>query len=768
MKKLALLVVFASVLFAGCMDDGIKACTAEAKICPDGSAVGRTGPNCEFTPCPAIVGGDSDAHGCKASAGYSWCEASQKCIRAWEENCTVQRACTEEARICPDGSAVGRNGPNCEFAPCPAPLGGDRDAHGCLGSAGYSWCEAKQKCLRVWEEECSSGQASSVVEANNEFGFGLYRELAKDRSANLFFSPFSISDALAMTYEGARGKTQQEMQAVLKLPADDSARRSGYAAALAGINKADKKYQLSSANALWAQKDYTFLASYMGVVGSFYGGNATNMDFVGDSEGSRQTINSWVEDRTNDKIKDLIPAGALTPLTRLVLTNAIYFKGDWVRQFNVNDTKERVFRLPGGRSVKAQMMSLKGEDVKFPYAEDATMQAIELPYSGDDVSMIVLLPKGDDLEGLEKSMDQQRYEQIMSMLSGEKVEVHIPKFKLESKTYLAENLIRLGMPTAFTNDADFSGMTGKRDLKIDKVIHQAYVDVNEEGTEAAAATAVIMDRVMAVRPRPTKVFDADHPFMFLIVERQTGNILFMGRVSNPGGSQGQQEPQRHVCTAQEHAAEACTLEYNPVCGWFNDGIKCIRYPCAQTYGNGCGACADDKVEYWTRGECPAGDKPEGNNQLANPASVYCSQVGGSWSVKEMPEGQVGYCTLLDNRTCEEWALYRSNGTECVAPDGSHIQGGAPVKTISLEGKVIVAAKGTRSESWGIMVENGPAEYMGKAVNVESYTWLQTQGYSPGDSIVAQAIEVTAHTSGDCVSIMPYCIVANDLINISRG
>jgi len=370
---------------------------------------------------------------------------------------------------------------------------------------------------------------NSVVNSNNQFAFGLYSEY-KSQKSNIFFSPYSISTALAMTYEGARGKTAEEIQSVFHFPKDDKIRRPAFAKIYNEINKKDKKYKLSTANALWAQKDYQFLSDYFSLTEKYYGGKVTNLDFIKDPEGSRLTINSWVEEQTNNKIKDLIPRGEIDELTRLVLTNAIYFKGNWLKQFDKNNTREQDFRVSPGKTVKAQMMSLTGEEVRFNYTETDKLQILELPYDGNELSMLILLPKEDTLNYLEESLDAEKLSEWKNNLTEEQVKVYLPKFKFETKYFMVDTLKKIGMPTAFSEYADFSGMTGKKDLFISQVIHQAFVEVNEEGTEAAAATAVIMKREVGGR---IKIFNADHPFIFIIQEKKTGNILFLGRVDDP-------------------------------------------------------------------------------------------------------------------------------------------------------------------------------------------------------------------------------------------
>ncbi|MFH0762728.1 MAG: serpin family protein [Candidatus Omnitrophota bacterium] len=381
-------------------------------------------------------------------------------------------------------------------------------------------------------------KSNSVVNANNQFAFDLYSKY-KSKDGNIFYSPYSISSALAMTYEGARGKTAEEMQAVFHFPQDASRRRDSFLKIYQQINKKDKKYKLSIANALWAQEDYKFLEDYFNLVGKYYGGKTTNLDFINETEKSRLTINSWVEEQTNNKIKDLIPRGILNSLTRLVLTNAIYFKGFWLKQFDKKDTKEEDFRVSPGNKIKTQMMRLTGEEANFNYAETDKLQILELPYEGNDLSMLILLPKEDDLKAMEESLNSEKLSEWKKLLKNEEVNVYLPKFKFETKYFMAQDLKSMGMPTAFSlgidfgGEADFSGMTGNKRLNIDQVIHQAFVEVNEEGTEAAAATAVVMTEGLSMLPKPIKIFKADHPFIFIIQDRDTGNILFVGRVSDP-------------------------------------------------------------------------------------------------------------------------------------------------------------------------------------------------------------------------------------------
>jgi len=370
----------------------------------------------------------------------------------------------------------------------------------------------------------------SVVEANNKFALDFYSNIKEKEEGNIFYSPYSISTALAMTYEGARGQTAEEMKSVFYFPEDDI-RRSNFARIYNQLNPANAPYQLSTANSLWAQEDFAFLDEYLNVTETYYGGKVTNLDFKTKYEESRQIINTWVEDQTNDKIKDLFPEGTINSMTRLVLTNAIYFKGNWAKQFDKKMTRDQDFRIGSGENVKVPMM--QETDSRFNYAEEEGLKILEMPYEGDNLSMMLLLP--EDMESFEESLTLENLSLWRDSLKNQSVKVFIPKFTINTKYTLNNNLKEMGMPTAFIeptpiSGADFSGMNGGRNLFIGIVIHQAYVDVNEEGTEAAAATGVGM--ITTGMPPPTPIFRADHPFIFIIQDNE-GNILFLGRVNDP-------------------------------------------------------------------------------------------------------------------------------------------------------------------------------------------------------------------------------------------
>ena len=387
------------------------------------------------------------------------------------------------------------------------------------------------------DADATEDNTNDLVSANNQFAIEMYKEFGKGKSENLFFSPWSISSAFAMTYEGAKGNTAEEMRKVFYFPENGIVRNSSFAALYNKINTPNNAYELSTANALWAEKTYSFLEDYTNTIDNYYRGKVTNLDFINDPVDSADTINSWVEDKTNDKIKDLVPASALTPLTRLVLTNAIYFKGTWVNQFDKSLTEKEDFRITDFEKVKTDMMHMDGQE-GFKYAETEDLQIIELPYKGDKLSMIILLPKENELKPIEEKFTAEKLDELQSEMYSHEVIVSIPKFKFETKYFMVDNLKNMGLELAFTEkkpgiaSADFSGMDGTKELYISDVIHQAFVDVNEEGTEAAAATAIVMMGATSA-PMPPLVFKADHPFMFIIQENETNSILFIGQVVNP-------------------------------------------------------------------------------------------------------------------------------------------------------------------------------------------------------------------------------------------
>lgn len=378
----------------------------------------------------------------------------------------------------------------------------------------------------------NTSDIKTVVEGNNLFALDLYGQL-KQAEGNLFFSPCSISTALAMTYAGARGNTEEQMAHTLHFPLDQrQTTHPAFADLQSELNAIQEKgdIDLSMANALWVQKDYIFLKEFLGLIEKHYGATLHSVDFKRACEATRRKINAWVEQKTRNKIKDLIKPDVLDPLTRLVLTNAIYFKGKWRYQFKKDNTEDGIFRPAKGSQVNVPMMSLRHE---FKYMENDTLKILELPYIGDDLSMVVLLPaKVDGLPRLEAVLSKEKLNAWIGSLSPREVFVFLPKFKITSQFSLGKTLISMGMSDPFCAKADFSGIDGTKDLFISAVIHKAFVDVGEEGTEAAAATAVVM-RLTSAAPSACPVFLADHPFIFLIRDNRTGGILFIGRIINP-------------------------------------------------------------------------------------------------------------------------------------------------------------------------------------------------------------------------------------------
>ncbi len=373
-----------------------------------------------------------------------------------------------------------------------------------------------------------------AVAGNVEFAFDLYGKLRNDPNAtkpngNLFFSPYSISTALAMTYTGARGETEKQMAAALHftLPGPRLHPALGTLQKQLVRDEKSRGYQLLLANALWGPKGVSPLKEFLDLNKNYYGADFSQLDFANETEKSRQIINFWVEEKTKEKIKDLIPPGGVDAATLLVLTNAIYFKGEWKTKFEKEDTRLADFAISEKDKVKVLLMHVK-ED--FKYYEDEKMQVVELPYKGDELSMVALLPlETEGIKELENTLTTESLNTLLSKMQTKKIDVYFPKFKIVWGTFsLNRALITLGMRDAFGVGADFSGIYGGRGIWISNVFHKAFVEVNEEGTEAAAATAVVMMKADIELP-----FRADHPFIFIIKDNRTGSILFMGRVMNP-------------------------------------------------------------------------------------------------------------------------------------------------------------------------------------------------------------------------------------------
>jgi len=376
---------------------------------------------------------------------------------------------------------------------------------------------------------------AALVEGNNAFAFDLYSAL-KGEQGNLFYSPYSISQALAMTYAGARDTTEKEMAGTLHFtlpqdrlhPAFNSLDQQLKARGQGAKGKDGKGFRLNIVNAIWGQAGYRFLADYLDLLAQNYGAGLRTLDFRSAPESSRQIINKWVEDQTEQRIKDLIPVGDIDRMTRLVLTNAIYFNAAWADNFEKSMTQPAPFHLLEGQTVDVPMMR---QTERLGYAAGDGYQAVSLPYDGRELEMVVLLPDAGMFAEFEKSLDADKAGSIIKAIMPRQVALSMPRFKFESEFSLGKLLSSMGMPTAFSSQADFSGMTGNLELSISEVIHKAFVGVDEAGTEAAAATAVIV-RATAMPTTPLEV-TVDRPFIFLIRDIQTGSLIFVGRVINP-------------------------------------------------------------------------------------------------------------------------------------------------------------------------------------------------------------------------------------------
>jgi serpin B len=393
---------------------------------------------------------------------------------------------------------------------------------------------------RIASPNVTQNEQALLVEGNTAFAFELYQAL-KGKDGNLFYSPYSISLALAMTYAGASRETAQQMAATLHFLLNQTALHPAFNwldAELASRGqgaqgKDGKGFRLNIANAIWGQKGYEFLPAFLDVLAENYGAGLRILDFITETEKSRVAINDWVSNQTEGRIKDLIQPGAIDALTRLVLTNAIYFNAAWKYPFNDKVTANGPFHLLDGTQKTVSMM---GQAEPFGYTAGDGYQAVELPYDGDELSMVILLPASGNFEAFEKELQAQQVNDIISNLLPTQVALTMPKFEFDSEFSLKDTLANMGMSDAFSPDyADFSGMIGELEtnrLFISDVVHKAFVAVDEAGTEAAAATAVIVGTT-SVPESPVEV-TLDHPFIFLIRDIQTGAILFVGRVLNPG------------------------------------------------------------------------------------------------------------------------------------------------------------------------------------------------------------------------------------------
>jgi serpin B len=394
---------------------------------------------------------------------------------------------------------------------------------------------AQSELGRVTDPAVSAEDQHILAAGNRAFALDLYRQL-RSTDGNLIFSPYSISLALAMTYAGARGETARQMREVLHFGLVDERLHPAFNAldrSLAGLAEAEGGgISLEQANSLWAQQGFDFLPEFLDLLAQDYGAGVRLVDYAGDTEAARRAINAWVEAQTHDRIQELFKQGVLDSLTRLVLVNAIYFKADWQTQFDRSATQDGDFHLLDGKTVRAPMMTFEGEKVvPLSYGSGEGYQAVGLPYANPEVEMVILLPEEGNFEAFEAGLDGEQLAAILDGMSETEMKLYLPRFKSQAEFSLPETLMALGMLDAFGGQADFSGMDGRRDLYVKDVVHKAFVEVNEQGAEAAAATGVVM-LTTSLNSRPPEV-RVDRPFIYLVYDRTSGSILFLGRVLDP-------------------------------------------------------------------------------------------------------------------------------------------------------------------------------------------------------------------------------------------
>jgi serpin B len=383
----------------------------------------------------------------------------------------------------------------------------------------------------------STGTAdiASLVQGNNAFALALF-EVLRSEKGNLFFSPYSISAALGMTYAGARGETELQMAKALHFALPQASLHPSFQALAAELAKRGegakasdgKGFRLNIVNALWGQEGYDFLQSYLDLLSTYYGAGMERVDYS-QPDKARTRINDWVSKETEERIQDLIPDGGVNELTRLVLTNAIYFNAAWATQFDDADTAGGPFTLLDGSQLTVPMMNLTES---FNYAVSDGYLAVELPYDGREMSMMILLPEHGRLDVYERPLSGETLDKLVAGMAPQQVKLTMPKFEFDAQFSLRDTLAEMGMPAAFSADADLTGMAAKRELFISDVFHKAFVKVDENGTEAAAATAVVVGLTAFNPVEPIEV-KVDRPFLFLIRDIKTGAILFLGRVVDP-------------------------------------------------------------------------------------------------------------------------------------------------------------------------------------------------------------------------------------------
>ncbi|MBL8132497.1 MAG: serpin family protein [Anaerolineae bacterium] len=384
------------------------------------------------------------------------------------------------------------------------------------------------------------GMTAAVVSDNNAFAFDLYRQMSATTADSFVFSPFSVSLALAMTYNGAIGETAAQMASTMHFSLDQTALNRALADVTAQLLQAgnaeateyEPERRLAIANALWGEQSFPFNASFLAQLEADYGAGLNLVDFVGAAEAARVRINTWIEDNTNGLIRDIVPPGAVSEVTRLALANAVYFKSNWIAQFEESHTQDEPFTRLDGSTVSTAMMH---QQERFLFLDEDGYQAVSLPYGGG-MAMEIYLPDAGAFEAFEQNFTP---DMLLLRSSGAygPVILTLPRWKTETNAPMTDLLQQMGMTLPFTGDADFSGMidtarTAER-LAISDVLHKAFISVDEHGTEAAAATVVMMGATGAPQPQEPFVFTADRPFVYAIVDQTTGTVLFMGRVLDP-------------------------------------------------------------------------------------------------------------------------------------------------------------------------------------------------------------------------------------------
>lgn len=389
--------------------------------------------------------------------------------------------------------------------------------------------------LACKETEVNLKTKRNLIEGNNKFALKIFNKLSTNGNGNIFISPYSISTALTMTYGGAKGETKDQMRRALFLLENDQLVHNSFQYLLQNMNDLDnseKNLVLKTANAIWVESDFKIKEDYKKLVKTKYLSVINGMDFTNKQEKCRIKINNWASENTENKITDLIPKGLISSQTKLVLTNAIYFLADWQNQFKKRYTKEENFYLSNDEKIKTKMMH---QTEHFKYTENQKIQIIELPYENDRLSMIVFLPRSNNSNSTDSLLTLDSFNKNIQDLRSEKIRLYLPKFKFTYFSSLNNVLQEMGMKDAFTNKANFSGINKneRKALMISNVLHKAYIDVTERGTEAAAATAVTM-KLTSVRPTDKPIiFRADHPFIFMIYDNKTKQILFVGKLNNP-------------------------------------------------------------------------------------------------------------------------------------------------------------------------------------------------------------------------------------------